>query len=256
MSEKSYTLITGASSGIGREAAKVFAARGKNLILVARRQQELAHLQNNLSVLYPEIEIIVKSVDLSVSANVHQLYAELKPYALETLINNAGFGMYHSIGSQETQRVEEMLHLNIEALTILSTLFVSDYQDVPETQLINVSSSGGYTIVPNAVTYCATKFYVSAFTEGLAQELIDAGAMLRAKVLAPSATKTNFGNIASQRSDYNYDQTGRQYHTSQEMAHFLLALFDSDATVGYVDRETYLFELTGPKFAYEKQNTN
>ena len=63
-----------------------------------------------------------------------------------------------------------------EALTILSSLFVRDYKDVPGTQLINLSSCGGYTIVPTAVTYCATKFYVSTFTEGLAWELIESGA--------------------------------------------------------------------------------
>ena len=74
-----------------------------------------------------------------------------------------------------------MLHLNIEALTILSSLFVRDYENVEGTQLINVSSGGGYTIVADAVTYCATKFYVSAFTEGLSQELKGRGAKMQAK---------------------------------------------------------------------------
>ena len=83
-----------------------------------------------------------------------------------------------------------MIHLNIEALTIFSTLFVHDYMDIQNTQLINISSCGGYIIVPTAVTYCATKFYVSTFTEGLARELESRNAKMKVKVLAPAATRT------------------------------------------------------------------
>lgn len=82
-----------------------------------------------------------------------------------------------------------MLHLNIESLTILSSLYVKDYKNVEGTQLINLSSRGGYMLVKNAVTYCASKFYVSAFTEGLALELAANHCPLKAKVLAPAATK-------------------------------------------------------------------
>ena len=88
-----------------------------------------------------------------------------------------------------------MLHVNIEALTILSSLFVRDYSMVDGTQLINVSSGGGYTIVADAVTYCATKFYVSAFTEGLSHELKEQGAKLQAKVLAPAQLKQNLQSV-------------------------------------------------------------
>lgn len=69
-----------------------------------------------------------------------------------------------------------------------ATLFVRDFSEVDGAQLINVSSCGGYVVVPNTVTYCAAKFYVSAFTEGLARELIEKGAKMRAKVFAPAAT--------------------------------------------------------------------
>ena len=77
---------------------------------------------------------------------------------------------------------------------------------LPETQLINLSSCGGYTIVPTAVTYCATKFYVSTFTEGVAWELIESGAKMRAKVLAPAATQTEFGKKANNVDTYDYDK--------------------------------------------------
>ena len=163
---------------------------------------------------------------------------------------NAGFGNYDSVGEQELEKILCMLHLNVEALTILSSLFVRDFKDIEGTQLINVSSAGGYTIVPNAVTYCATKFYVSAFTEGLAWELEAAHAKMQAKVLAPAATKTGFGKTANDVAEYDYDKLFGTYHTSAQVARFLLELYDSSETVGLVDRETFSFRLCSPQLPY------
>ena len=118
------------------------------------------------------------------------------------------------------------------------------------TQLINVSSCGGYTIVPSAVTYCASKFYVSAFTEGLAQELKAAHYKMKAKVLAPAATETEFGKTANHVSEYDYHKRFPIYHTAPQMAKFLLKLYDSDETVGIVNRETFEFQLTEPILPY------
>ena len=151
-----YTVITGASSGIGYETAKAFASCGKNVIIIARRKEKLAKLKKEILEKYPSVKVIVKATDLTKSKNVYQLYDELKSYQLETWVNNAGFGNYGSVAEQSLEKVESMIHLNIEALTLFSTLFVHDYKDIEGTQLINVSSCGGYTIVPTAVTYCAT----------------------------------------------------------------------------------------------------
>ena len=101
-----------------------------------------------------------------------------------------------------------------------------------------------------AVTYCAAKFYVSTFTEGLARELMESGAKMRAKVLAPAATRTEFGKVANDVKEYDYDKLFGTYHTSQQMAEFLLALYDSDQVIGAVDRETFEFALCGPRFDY------
>ena len=109
-------------------------------------------------------------------------------------MNNAGFGNYDSVAQQDLEKINTMLRLNVEALTILSSLFVRDYKDALGTQLINLSSCGGYTIVPTAVTYCATKFYVSTFTEGVAWELIESGAKMRAKVLNKRSEERRVGN--------------------------------------------------------------
>ena len=248
--DKKYTVITGASSGIGYAAAKAFAACGKNLIVTARHAARLARLRDEIAAAHPAVEVVIKTTDLSIPENAHRLYDDLRAYDIETWVNNAGFGSYGSVAQQDVSKIESMLRLNIEALTILSTLYVRDYHDAAGAQLINISSCGGYTIVPMAVTYCATKFYVSAFTEGLAQELTASGAKLRAKVLAPAATRTEFGKVANDAAEYDYNARFGTYHTAEQMADFLLRLYDGDKVLGRVDRETYEFELTDPLFPY------
>ena len=147
-----YTVITGASSGIGYETAKAFARRGSNLILIARRKDRLEFLRQEILFSYPMLDIIVKVADLSVPDNVFELYNGIKEYPLQTWINNAGFGNYDSVSHQDLGKISQMLHLNVEALTILSSLFVRDFKNTEKAQLINVSSCGGYTIVPETVS--------------------------------------------------------------------------------------------------------
>lgn len=245
-----YTVITGASSGIGYEAALAFAARGKHLILAARRTDELEKLKSKVTEIDPDLDIVIRTVDLSIAANVHAFYESLHQYSIETWINNAGFGNFASVGEQHLPKIEQMLHLNIEALTILSSLYVRDYAEVEGTQIINISSGGGYTIVADAVTYCATKFYVSAFTEGLAQELKGKRAAMQAKVLAPAATETEFAERAFDLDQFEYEGRVPQFHTAEQMAGFLLELYDSESVVGIVNGLTYEFELKEPIFPY------
>ncbi|MFL0250227.1 SDR family NAD(P)-dependent oxidoreductase [Clostridium neuense] len=247
---KKYITITGASSGIGYETAKAFAKRGKNLIIVARRKNNLEKLKEEILKENSKLDIIIKAIDLSITKNIYKLYEELKTYEIEAWINNAGFGNYDSVANQDLTKIENMLHLNVEALAILSSLYTHDYKDVQNTQLINISSAGGYTIVPNAVTYCATKFFVSTFTEGLSRELKECHAKLQAKVLAPAATKTEFGKVANNTTEYDYDKTFGTYHTSKQMADLLLKLYDSNESVGFVDRENFEFKLSSPLFPY------
>ena len=200
---KNYTVITGASSGIGRETAKAFAGRGKNLIVAARRTENLEALKREILERHPTLDVVIRTVDLSVLENVYQFYSSLKDFQLETWVNNAGFGNYDSVAQ-----------------------------------------------------HCATKFYVSTFTEGLAWELIETGAKMRAKVLAPAATQTEFGRKANNVDTYDYDKAFGTYHTSQQMAEFLLKLYDSDSTLGIVDRETFQFELRPPMFPYANSSTH
>ncbi|TQR22923.1 SDR family NAD(P)-dependent oxidoreductase [Bacillus safensis] len=245
-----YTVITGASSGIGYEAALAFAARGENLILAARRLDKLQELKKKIHDQYPDIKVDIQSVDLTNIEQVYSFYESLSDYELDTFINNAGFGHFGSIGEQDLSKIGSMLHLNIEALTILSTLFVRDYEQVEGAQLINISSRAGYTVVGNAVTYSATKFYVSAFTEGLALELKGKGAKLQAKILAPSATESEFAKRSLDVDEFEYEGNFKKYHTSKEMAACLLELYYSEKTVGIVDGKTFEFELKDPIFSH------
>ncbi|PRO39717.1 SDR family NAD(P)-dependent oxidoreductase [Bacillus sp. LLTC93] len=245
-----YTVITGASSGIGYETALAFAARGKHLILAARRLDKLQELKQTILDQYPHLKVVVQSVDLTKAQDVSSFYESLAAYELDTFINNAGFGHFGSIGEQDLRKIGDMLHLNIEALTILSTLFVRDYEQVEGAQLINISSRAGYTVVGNAVTYSATKFYVSAFTEGLALELKEKGAKLQAKVLAPAATESEFAQHSLGVDQFEYEGNIKRYHTSKEMAACMLELYDSSKTVGIVDGKTFEFELKDPIFSH------
>lgn len=250
MSSNKYTVITGASSGIGRAAACAFAGRGCNLVLTARRADRLEELQQTLRAQHPDQEILVFPADLAQPGGAHRLYEAVRGLEVDTWVNNAGFGSYAGVGAQDLQKAVDLLRVDVEALMVLSSLYVHDYQDVSGTQLINVSSCGGYMLVPNAVTYCAAKFFVSAFTEGLAWELRQADAKLQAKVLAPAATKTEFGRVANDTSSYDYDQAFGTYHSSEQMAQFLLALHDSTKSVGLVDRKTFAFRLLDPQFPH------
>lgn len=248
---KKYTVITGASSGIGYETALAFAARGKNLVIVARRTEELEKLKSEIVKVNAELDVVIKTVDLSNTKNAYTLYEDLKGYEIETWINNAGFGNFASVGDQNLTKIETMLNLNIEALTILTSLYVRDYSSVEGTQLINVSSGGGYTIIGNAITYCASKFYVSALTEGLAHELKEKGASMQAKVLAPAATETEFAKVSNDlEENVKFEGLLPKYHTAKEMAGFMLHLYDSEKVVGIVDGLTYEFQLKDPIYPY------
>lgn len=105
MIKNKYVVITGASSGIGYEAAKAFADRGKNLIIVARRKNNLEKLKKEILEKYPKLDIVIKVTDLSITDNLYYLYNELQKYELETWVNSAGFGNYASVAEQDLKKL-------------------------------------------------------------------------------------------------------------------------------------------------------
>ena len=253
---KRYTVITGASSGIGAATAKLFAEKGKNLILVARRLERLEQLREEILTHEPAVDIKIKVVDLSETGQVYKLYEDLKEVNIETWINNAGFGDFSTIAEQSLATIESMLAVNISALTLLSTLYVKGYQDVEGAQLINVSSGAGYNLYPNCVTYTVSKFFVSSFTENLAHELRNAGAKLAVKLVVPEATETEFIQVASKKDEEaNFSQLFDKYHTAGELAEHIWTLYKSQHIVGQVDDLTYVFHLHDGQFPYKGRRT-
>ncbi|KDN11529.1 oxidoreductase, short-chain dehydrogenase/reductase family [Snodgrassella communis] len=125
--DNKYTVITGSSSGIGYATAIAFAKRDKNLIVITRRKEKLEALKQEIASINANVEVVIKVCDLSSATNAHSLFDDLENYFIETWINNAGFGHYGSVKDQDLDKIETMLHLNIEALTILSTRYVSKY---------------------------------------------------------------------------------------------------------------------------------
>lgn len=239
-----YILITGASSGIGKAMAYEFAKNGHNLILVARRDNLLKEIKEEIEQKY-KIDVVYLKVDLSDYQQVHKLYESLKKYNIEVLINNAGFGYFGEVINYDSDRFEKMIDLNIKALTTLTTKFVKDNFS-EEKQIINVSSKAGYMSFGTANVYSATKFYVSAFTEALDERLIKEGSKMRAKVLAPGATTSEFFDHALSNKDQNLKENLTSSFTdiksSEDLAKYTYDLYKSNARVGIINSDNE-FEL-------------
>lgn len=242
-----YVLITGASSGIGYETAKAFAARGENVIVTARRTENLEQLKNEIKTEFPEVDVVVKTCDLSSNAEAIALYESLKDYEIKAVINNAGRGNKGGFIDDSLERDLNMLHLNMDAVYILSSLYARDYKDVDGAQIINVSSIGGYLVVPGSSLYCATKFFVSALSEAIDLEMRKGGHKLRAKVIAPTTTETEYEKTANELEDFDYAARGGFYFTAKQMADMILELYDSEGTVGSIDFATRGLKITEPK---------
>ncbi|MGP9800576.1 SDR family NAD(P)-dependent oxidoreductase [Rheinheimera sp. NSM] len=243
-----YTLITGASSGIGKALCYQFAAQGHNLIITARRQEELANIKSDIEKRY-RVRVQVKACDLAIPNAAELLYNQLQEYELETMINNAGFGDYAMPWEAQLSKTQRMIDVNISALTTLSLLYVADYAERHAT-LINVASIGGYSIFDIAVTYCATKFYVAAFTEGLAQTLADNHFAMRAKVIAPGPTQSDFITNAADTGAIAADGLFPEdsFISAQQLAEYTYQLYRSDKVIGVIEQKQLV--LQDPVYPY------
>ncbi|MEI6196218.1 MAG: SDR family oxidoreductase [Verrucomicrobiota bacterium] len=188
-------LITGASSGIGLELAKCFAADGSRLILIARNTEALESLAKELRQSH-QIEVRVLTADLSLSETPKRIFAELsaQKIAVDVLVNNAGFGANGAFAEIPLSRQLEMLQVNITALTELTRLFLPGMISRRRGGILNVGSVAGFQPGPGMMVYYATKAFVLSFTEALAEELQGSG--LNVSVLCPGPTESNFGNVA------------------------------------------------------------
>lgn len=186
-------LITGASSGIGLEIAKVLDKKGYELILVSRSIDKLKEAKKHFST---EPKII--TMDLSKEENVKDLYEQTKNENIDILVNNAGFG---ACGYSETIPVDteiKMIRTNVEAYHILTKLFLKDMLKKDSGYILNVSSSA--SLLPGGplmTTYYATKAYVTSFTNGIWYELKKRKSNVHISALCPGPVDTNFNNVAN-----------------------------------------------------------
>ncbi|MFC0232499.1 SDR family NAD(P)-dependent oxidoreductase [Vagococcus entomophilus] len=247
-----YSVITGASSGIGYATAWKLAQKKHNLILIARNDEKLTALKNNILEKDPSLDIKVFASDLSDSQEVQQLIQELDRYPLDYFINNAGFGIAGDILSTDPGKIVKMIDLDVTNLVKLSVWFAQKYQADSEKQLLNVSSTAGYELNTRAVLYAASKQFVAAFTEGLALELKKKGLPLQVKVIAPYATETNFAKTSLGSETFSYKESYEHYHTPEQMATFIFELLQSDGVVGKINPETMKLEISGPKLDWHK----
>jgi len=192
---KKIALITGASSGIGRELAHIHAATGGDLVLVARSTQKLNELKIELESKYKVIAVVITK-DLIAPNATQELYDEVKSLDIEVdyLINNAGFG---GIGKFLERKLEEdvnMIQLNVVALTQLTHLFASDFVNRGRGKVLNVSSTASLIPGPLQATYYATKAFVTSFSNALSEELRGTGVTVTN--LMPGATDTDFGKVS------------------------------------------------------------
>lgn len=188
---KAFTLITGASTGIGKEMAKQLAAKNHNLILVARSQDKLAILQKELKQQFG-VEVECLLFDLSEANAAQDLYAHVKShgYLVTGLINNAGFGDYGNFMETSLKKEEEMIAVNITALVGLTKLFGADMAKAGKGRIMNVASILSFLPFPYYSVYSATKSFVLAFTETVAAEMQGTGVIIT--TLCPGTVETPF----------------------------------------------------------------
>jgi uncharacterized protein len=185
------TLITGASSGIGAAFARKLASRGRNVLLVARSEDKLIALCNELGRL-TSIRAQYLTFDLQQPDAAAQLFEETRKRELEIdmLINNAGFGSMGDFTKLDLNRELDMLQLNIRALVDLTHRFLLPMRERKRGTIINVASTAGFQAVPYMATYAATKAFVLSFSEALWDENRSHGVHVMA--LCPGVTETNF----------------------------------------------------------------
>ncbi|MEO7166540.1 MAG: SDR family oxidoreductase [Spartobacteria bacterium] len=198
--EGCHALITGASSGIGREFALQLAGRVSGLVLVARREERLEELRGELLDGHPKLRVEIRPADLSRHEEVDALlaWAETQKPAIDLLVNNAGLGDLGEFATAEPERIDQMMLVNMVALTRLTRGLLPAMIAQKRGAILNVSSSAGFLPIPNFAVYAATKAYVTSFSEALRSELRGTGVGVTA--LCPGPVRTEFTEVAHRQS--------------------------------------------------------
>jgi uncharacterized protein len=208
-------LITGASAGIGAELAREFAKDKIDLILVARREENLNLLAEELRNKH-SINVYVVAQDLATPSAANELYDTLKKLDVEVdyLINNAGLGDVGEFVNSNVKRQEDMINLNILTLTKLTRLYGAEMKEKKSGTILNVASDASFRPGPMMSVYFATKHYVLAFSEAIAEELKPHGVTV--STLCPGATQSEFGEVAG----FGPPMENSPFPTSAEVAKY------------------------------------
>ncbi len=183
-------LITGASSGIGRDMARYLAELGYDLIIVARRKDLLEQLKKDL-----KTEVKIVCMDISNLENCRQLFEENKE--IDILINNAGFGDFGKFDETDLQKELSMIDTNIKSLHTLTKLYLPEMKKKNTGHILNVASIAGFMAGPLMATYYATKNYVVSLSKAIQKELKKDKSSVNVSVLCPGPVNTNFDDVAN-----------------------------------------------------------
>ena len=183
-------LVTGASSGIGKDIAIYLDSLGYDLVLVARSEDKLKEICKNLK----SAEYYI--CDLGKREECFALYEKYKNADIDFLVNNAGYGLFGYFDETDMQKELDMIDLNVTAVHILTKLFLKDFVKNDRGYILNVASSAGFLAGPYLSTYYATKNYVLNVTMAINEELRKRKSNVSVSVLCPGPVDTNFNNVA------------------------------------------------------------
>jgi short-subunit dehydrogenase len=186
-------LITGASSGIGREMAKYLALLNYDLFLVARNTEKLEELKNEIK----NVAVRVITLDLSRKQDCIDLYEHTKDENIDFVINNAGFGAYGKFTEVPLEKELELINTNITAVHILTKLYLQDMVKRNSGYILNVGSAAGFLAGPTFSSYYASKNYVVRLTQAIHEELRRDKINVGVSALCPGPVKTNFNDVAN-----------------------------------------------------------
>ena len=192
---KRTALITGASSGFGREFAKIFAQDGFNLVLVARRTEEMLRIKEQLELTYG-VQVLVITKDLSKAESADEIFAETQSrnIHIDILVNNAGVGTLGNFADTEKEKVQNMISLNVYSLVTLTHLYLQPMLQKGFGRILNVASIAGFAPGPGMAVYYASKAFVLNFSDALSTELKGTGVTVTA--LCPGPVNTGFADAA------------------------------------------------------------
>lgn len=206
-------LITGASSGIGYEMAKIFGNNGYNLILVARRAEPMEKLRSE----FPNINLTVIQKDLSLDNSCQEIFDQLIDTPIDILVNNAGFGDTGELQTLDIAKQTNMINLNVKSLMELTHLFGSSMVKRKSGKILNLASIASFFAGPKMATYFATKAFVLSFSQALSQEWGKYG--VQVMTLCPGVTQSEFQEVANQ-GDTETIKKLKNIPTSKQVAQF------------------------------------